>query len=211
MKKLFASLVMIALSQLAFAGDPKAGEAKIATCTACHGADGNSPAPAFPSLAGQHANYTLKQLQDMKKTLAEGGRPVVEMTGMLDPFSDQDLADIAAFYAAQTIKGQTTSADLLELGETVYRGGIPKKQVASCAGCHAPDGRGNRGAGYPLLAGQHAAYIEKQLRAFRLGADEPEAQGARINDGDARTMRDVAANMSDLEIRAVASFIAGLR
>ena len=211
MKKLFASLLMIAVSQLAVAGDPQAGEAKTATCAACHGADGNSPAPAFPSLAGQHANYTLKQLQDMKKSLAEGGRPVPEMAGMLEPFSDQDLADIAAFYAGQTMQGKTTDAELLALGESVYRAGITRKEVASCAGCHAPDGRGNRGAGYPALAGQHAAYIEKQLKAFRLGADEPEARGARVNDGDSRTMRDVAGNMSDLEIRAVASFIAGLR
>lgn len=212
MKKLILSALILAASPWVLAtGDVDAGKAKSATCAACHGADGNSPAGAFPSLAGQHVNYTIKQLKDMKVAKEQGGRPVAEMAAFVPGLSDQDIADLAAFYAAQKPKGNSTKAELLEKGESVYRSGNLAKGVAACTGCHSPDGKGNKGAAYPLLAGQHADYIEKQLRAFRTGAEEPNAGNARINDGDTRIMRDIAANMSDLEIRAVASFIAGLR
>lgn len=212
MKKLILSALMVVASPLVLAaGNVDAGKAKSAVCAACHGADGNSPAGAFPSLAGQHASYTIKQLQDMKTEKASGGRPVAEMVAFVQALTDEDIADLAAFYAAQTSKGNSTKAELLEKGESVYRAGNQKTGVASCTGCHSPDGKGNKGAGYPALAGQHADYIEKQLRAFRTGAEEPAAQNARVNDGDTRIMRDIAAHMSDLEIRAVASFIAGLR
>lgn len=211
MKKLIASVLMMAAAHGVMAGDAAAGKAKTAVCAACHGADGNSAVPNFPSLAGQHASYTLKQLQDMTIDVSAGGRQVPEMTGIVAGLSAQDMADIAAFYAGQKAKGNVTKADLLEKGESVYRAGNESRGVAACTGCHGPDGMGNKGASYPRLAGQHADYIEKQLKAFRLGAEEPKSQGARINDGDNRIMRDIAANMSDLEIRAVASFIAGLR
>lgn len=100
---------------------------------------------------------------------------------------------------------------MAEKGESVYRAGNKDKGLAACTGCHAPDGKGNKGAGFPSLAGQHADYIEKQLRAFRQGSEEPKAQGSRVNDGESSMMRDVASRMSDLEIRAVSSYISGLR
>lgn len=211
MKKLMMSVVLMAATGVVFAeGDAKAGEAKVAVCAACHGAEGNSMAPTFPKLAGQHPKYTAKQLNDMKIDVTKGGRMVVEMAALVSALTDQDINDIAAYYSVQKIQGGAANPELLAKGESVYRAGNKAKGMAACTGCHSPDGSGNNGAGYPALAGQHADYIEKQLKAFRLAAEEPAAQGARMNDGDARIMRDIASRMSDLEIRAVASFISGL-
>lgn len=211
MKKLMMSVLLIAATSVVFAeGDAKAGEGKAAVCAACHGADGNSAAPNFPKIAGQHPKYVSKQLNDMKVDVAKGGRMVVEMAAIVPALTQQDIDDIAAFYAGQKIQGGAANPDLVAKGEKVFRGGNKAKGMAACTGCHSPDGSGNNGAGFPALAGQHPEYIEKQLKAFRLAADEPAAQGARLNDGDARIMRDVASRMSDLEIRAVASFISGL-
>lgn len=204
-------LLMAAAGSVLAEGDAKAGEAKVAVCAACHGADGNSAAPTFPKLAGQHPKYVTKQLNDMKVDPAAGGRLVVPMAAIVPGLTEQDIADIAAFYGAQKIQGGAANPDLVAKGESVFRAGNKAKGMAACTGCHSPDGKGNNGAGYPALAGQHAEYIEAQLKAFRLAAEEPTAQGARMNDGEARIMRDVASRMSDLEIKAVASYISGLR
>ena len=179
--------------------DASRGEGMTTVCVACHGTDGNSPAGAFPSIAGQSANYLLKQMLEIKNDIRE----VPVMEGMLDPLSAQDLADIAAFYAGQEIKGGAARADLVALGETIYRSGIKRKQIAACAGCHSPDGSGVDAAKFPALAGQWPEYTEQQLKAFR--------SGTRHNDGDAGMMRGTAMDMSDEEIAAVASFIYGLR
>lgn len=211
MKKLMLSVLMMALAgAVNAAGDAKAGEAKSAVCAACHGADGNSTMPNFPKLAGQNPKYIAKQLHDMKVDPAAGGRMVVEMAAIVKGLSDQDIEDLAAYFGSKTIKAGAADPDLVAKGESVYRGGNKAKGLAACTGCHGPDGKGNNGAKFPALAGQHAEYIEKQLKAFRLAADEPAAQGARVNDGDTKIMRDVASRLSDLEIKAVASFISGL-
>lgn len=195
-------------SSLALAGgDAAAGQGKTAMCAGCHGADGNSAAPNFPKLAGQGEKYLTKQLQDIKA----GDRPVLEMTGMLNAFSDQDLADIAAFYASKAIQMSGAKEAGLDKGERVYRGGNLDTGVPACTGCHSPAGKGNAPAGYPALGGQFAAYTAKQLRAFRTGAHDPENPAARTNDGESRVMRGVAAQMSDVEIEAVANFLAGLK
>ena len=195
-------------SPLVFAGgDAAAGQGKTAMCAGCHGADGNSAAPNFPKLAGQGEKYLTKQLHDIKS----GERVVPEMTGMLNAFSDQDLADIAAYYASKTIQMAGAKEENLDLGERIYRGGNLETGVPACTGCHSPAGNGNAPAGYPALGGQFAQYTAKQLRAFRTGAHDPENTAARNNDGDAKTMRGVAAHMSDIEIEAVANFIAGLK
>jgi cytochrome c553 len=173
--------------------------AKTAVCTACHGADGNSLAPSFPKLAGQHEKYLLKQMVDIKS----GARNIAQMTGMLDAFNDDDLAEIAAFYAGQAPSRGVAKQELVELGESIYRAGSREKGVAACTGCHSPTGSGNGPAGFPMLSGQHAEYTAATLRAFRLGE--------RHNDGDSRMMRDVAYRLSDQEIDAVASYISGLR
>jgi len=195
-------------SSLAFAGgDAAAGQAKTAMCAGCHGADGNSPAASFPKLAGQGEKYLIKQLGDIKA----GTRKVLEMTGMLNAFSDQDLADIAAFYASKPIQMAGAKEENLERGESLYRGGNMETGVPACTGCHSPSGQGNAPAGYPALGGQFSEYTAKQLRAFRTGAHEPKNEAGRSNDGDTKVMRGVAAHMSDIEIEAVANFIAGLK
>jgi cytochrome c553 len=184
-------------------GDPSAGESQTAVCAACHGADGNSAVPTFPKLAGQGQKYLYKQLIDVR----DGARSIPTMIGQLDGKSNQDLADIAAFYAVQARTGGQTDPQLLALGETVYRSGIPERKVAACTACHSPTGEGNAPAGFPALAGQHAEYISAQLIAYRKGYED---ETGRINDGDTRIMRINAFGLSDKEIEAVSSYASGL-
>ncbi len=129
------------------------------------------------------------------------------MAGQLDNFDDADLADIAAYFASQSITVGQANPDLVAKGEEIYRAGIRSKGVAACSACHSPTGSGNKLAGYPALGGQHADYIDAQLRAFRAAADGLEG---RSNDGETKIMRDVAIRMSDSEIKAVSSYISGL-
>ncbi|MDX2463742.1 MAG: c-type cytochrome [Porticoccus sp.] len=196
------------VSSIAFAGgDAAVGQSKVAMCTGCHGANGNSVLANFPKLAGQGEKYLIKQLKDIKS----GSRKVAEMTGLLNPYSDQDLADIAAYYASKNIQMAGAKEENLDRGESLYRGGNIETGVPACTGCHSPTGQGNAPAGYPAIGGQFAQYTAKQLRAFRTGAHDPKNDTARTNDGDIRVMRGVAAHMSDVEIEAVANFIAGLK
>ena len=186
------------------AGDAEAGQAKAATCVACHGVDGNSAVPTFPKLSGLGHKYLLKQMQDIR----DGRRPVALMAGQVDNMTDQDLYDIAAFYDAQPRTGGTADPDKVSLGRKVYLGGIAERQVPACSGCHSPTGNGNGPAGYPALAGQHADYVAAQLKMFRKGYEDP---AGRTNGGEAKIMRTTAFRMSDMEIEAVASYIAGLQ
>lgn len=197
-KLLISLLVSLGITGLAqAAGDANQGKTKTAVCAACHGADGNSAIANFPKLAGQNEKYLLKQLTDIKS----GNRKVLEMTGLLDALSAQDLADISAYYAKQNTTLGQVPEDALEAGQKLYRTGVAAKGVAACTACHAPTGTGIASAGYPALSGQHAAYIEKQLQAFR--------KGDRANDPGSM-MRDIASKMSDAEIKAVASYVQGL-
>lgn len=206
--KLLAPLMLAALLAapvIAAAQDTKApakpdlakGEAKYtAVCAACHGADGNSGIPANPKLAGQHPQYLVKQLQEFKS----GKRNNAVMTGFAAMLSDDDMKNISAWLAAQKAKpGFAKDKDLVALGERIYRGGIPDRQIAACAGCHSPNGAGIP-AQYPRMSGQHADYTEAQLIAFRAGAR-----------GNSVQMNQVAAKMNDREIKAVSDYIAGLR
>lgn len=204
------SILLVTLTALSLAGfvqaegDASAGKDKTMMCGACHGADGNSAVPSFPKLAGQGEKYLIKQMNDIH----EGRRVVLTMAGVLDNMSQQDIADIAAYYSAQTGTVGQAKADLVELGERIYRAGNSEIGIAACTACHSPTGGGNAPAGFPKLGGQHAEYIEAQLKAFRTGAEEPEK--GRANDGETRIMRDIVSRMSDLEIRAVSSYIQGL-
>jgi cytochrome c553 len=183
----------------AYAGDASAGKEKTAGCVACHSEDGNSLTGANPKLAGQGKKYLLKQLIDIQS----GVREIPLMAGQLDNFNDHDLADIAAYFASQEQALGAANPDLVELGEEIYRNGNHERGIASCFGCHGPAGLGNDPAGYPRLAGQHADYIATQLRSF--------AEGGRVNDGEARTMRGIAERLNENEIKAVSSYIQGLR
>jgi len=212
-KKLLATLLAVGAMSAASvghsAGDASNGESLVTACAACHGSDGNSASPLFPKLAGLGEKYLLKQLQDIKA----GTRSVPEMTGLLDNSSEQDLADMAAYFASKTtqLSGAADSelmlnsgakVSALALGEQVYRAGNAETNVPACTGCHSPSGQGNAPAGYPRLSGQFADYIEKQLKLFR--------SGERANDGETRIMRSVAEHMSDAEIKAVSAYISGL-
>lgn len=184
-------------------GDVSRGKAQLMMCSACHGQDGNSAAPNFPKLAGQGAKYLYKQLVDVR----DGNRNIVQMTGMLNGKSDQDLADMAAFYASQAITGAKADPALVERGKKIYNGGNADTGVAACIACHGPNGKGLAPAGYPRLAGQHADYIAAQLTMYRTGYDDP---AGRTNDGDTKIMRATARGLSDAQIKAVASYASGL-
>ena len=180
------------------AGSAEAGQAKSVTCVACHGTDGNSINPEWPNLAGQHPSYLAKQLRAFR----DGQRENVLMSPMAMGLSDQDIEDLAAYFAAQTLRGGETDPGKLAEGQRVYRAGNLRREVAACAGCHGPAGRGNPTANYPALHGQQATYVAAQLRAYR--------SGARATDPN-QMMRNVAAGLSDEEIDAVASYVHGLR
>jgi len=179
-------------------GDPGAGKTKSATCAACHGADGNSSNGEWPSLAGQHAGYIVAQLQAYKS----GDRANALMTPMAMMLDEQGQEDLAAYYQSQTLKGGTADPATVDAGKRLYRGGNPATGVSACAACHGPNGHGNPGANMPWIAGQHATYIANQLRLY--------AAGERKTDKD-QMMRNIASQMSEAEIAAVASYIQGLR
>ncbi len=180
------------------AGDATAGKAKSATCAACHNPDGNSVNPQYPKLAGQSADYLLKQLQEFKS----GARVNPIMVGMVAPLSPQDMEDLAAFYASQQIARAAADPALAPQGEAIFRGGNLNSGVSACAACHGTTGAGNPAAKFPSLAAQHADYLQAQLKAFR--AME------RSNDAG-QMMRSIAAKMTDPEIKAVSSYVQGLQ
>ena len=180
-------------------GSVESGQAKAATCAACHGIDGNSQNPEWPSIAGQHASYIIKALQSFKN----GDRQNVLMSGMAMPLSDEDMADLAAYFSSQKRAGNVADPDLVAAGERLYRGGNKDTGVSACLACHGPSGQGNPAAVWPVIAGQHAPYSAAQLVAYR--------SKQRSTDGDTQMMRNVAASLTDDEIKAVSSYIQGLR
>ena len=182
------------------AGDANAGQAKAAICAACHGADGNSVVANWPKIAGQHASYLEHQLDLIKN----GARAVPEMAGIVMGFSDQDMADISAYFASQTSKPGLTDEALLASGEGLYRAGNAATDVPACMACHGPAGEGNPLAVYPAVAGQHTAYTEKMLTGFRAGSMWGE------DDAASKIMTQVALRLTDAEIKAVASYMQGL-
>ena len=189
---LAASLVTIG------AGNADSGKDKVATCAACHGQDGNSMVGLWPSLAGQNVNYLVRQLQHIKS----GKRPITEMIGSLDNFAQEDLEDIAAFYASQNNAIGQAASDKVELGRKLYYSGSLEKGVPACTACHSPKGKGNSPAGYPLLSGQQSDYIAKALKNYRTGE--------RNNDESSQMMMAISYKLDDVEIDALSSFINGL-
>ena len=182
------------------AGDADAGQAKTAMCAACHGADGNSLVPMWPKIAGQHAAYLERQLGLIKS----GNRSVPEMAGIVTGLTEQDMADIAAYFSAQAISAGTADEALLATGERLYRAGNSDTDIPACMSCHGPVGEGNPLAGYPALAGQHAVYAEKMLKGFRSGQVWGE------DDSNSTIMTQVTLRLTDDEIKAVASYMQGL-
>ncbi len=209
MKRIMALAAMLSAVAAVAAEAPFKGDAAKAqgmvnqVCAACHAADGNSQIAVNPKLAGQIPEYLYKELTNFKPAAgkkAERDNPV--MAGMVASLSPEDMRNLAAYFAGQTAKpGTAKSKDLVALGQKIYRGGIVGKSVAACASCHGPSGAGMP-AQYPRLSGQHAEYVESQLKAFRTGE--------RANDANS-AMRGVAGKLSDREIQAVSDYIAGLR
>ena len=194
----------LALAQARPKADPSLAQKLVdQVCASCHAADGNSTLAVNPVLAGQHADYTLKQLMNFRSLDDKPAERInAVMAGMVASLSAGDMRNLAAYFEAQKRKPRVArNPDLARIGQAIYRGGILAKNVAACAGCHGPNGTGMP-AQFPRLAGQFPEYTTAQLRAFR--------SGERANDPN-RMMRAVAEKLSDREIAALAEYIAGLR
>lgn len=193
--------LVMALAKAAPALQPDLAQGKKlaeTVCASCHTVDGNSAAPIYPIIAGQHVEYLQKQLQEFKL----GKRVDNVMRPWALTLSDQDIIDVSTYYASQTLKPRAaTNQELVDKGEKIYRGGILEKHVPACAACHSPTGSGIA-AQYPQLGSQHAGYTEAQLQAFK--------KASRTND-PISMMRTIAGRLSDDEIKAVAEYISGLR
>lgn len=203
---LIASLLPVLLLASAAGANPlvegsqEAGQAKSVTCAACHGPQGKSVNPQWPSLAGQNARYLVEQLEAFKA----GTRSDVLMTAQAMALSEQDMRNLAVYYAAQAPDPRVVANPAtVAKGAALYRGGDQENKVAACTACHGPTGQGNPAAAYPMLKGQHAAYLATQLRAY--------ASGARKSDGQSRIMREIASRMREDDIVALASYIQGLK
>ena len=189
-----------ALAESLVDGSVDAGKTKSITCTACHGAEGNSVNPVWPNIAGQNAPYIVTQLHAFKTGTRKD--PLMAPQAML--LSDQDILDLAVYF--ESLPGAVQSVadpSKVDKGEALYRGGDSAEGVAACLACHGPTGRGNPAAKYPSLQGQHATYTAKQLHDY--------ASGARTSDGTTKIMRDIASRLSDDDIDALASYVQGLR
>lgn len=203
-------------------GDIETGKTKSAVCAACHGADGSGINPDWPRLAGQGQAYLLKQLQQFKS----GERKDMVMAPQAAILSEQDMADLAAYFASQkpkydivgTAATEAMTEELLDKGQALYRGGDIKRGITACSACHGPAGRGVEPSLYPAISGQYAKYVAKQLRDFRLGANiheqasttKPETLVYREND-NSRMMRDNAVKLTDKDIEALANYVQGLQ
>ncbi|OXX37042.1 cytochrome c4 [Vibrio sp. V09_P4A23P171] len=204
MKKLALILSLLASCSVWAQGSIEAGKAKSQTCVACHSADGNSLLTIYPKIAGQHEKYIEKQLHDLKLGMTSGGKqgrydPV--MSAMAMPLSDEDIADLAAYFASQTISANSTPEDVAVKGKALYSAGDAERGLTACIACHGPRGNGTELSGFPKISGQHADYIKAQLQKFR--------DGARNNDMNAM-MRDVAKKLSDTDIEILSKYVGGL-
>jgi cytochrome c553 len=174
------------------------GKGKAMACTACHGIDGNSTLnPEWPNLAGQHATYSVAQLQAFKS----GTRKNPNMNGMAASLSETDMAEIAAYFASQPLTIASVDVADTTLGATLYRGGNKATDVPACMACHGPNGAGNPGASYPALRGQHAQYTILQLQAYKSGERSTDPK---------EIMRTIAARLTAAEIASVAKYLEGL-
>jgi cytochrome c553 len=181
-------------------GSADAGKARALTCTACHGAEGNSASPLWPNIAGQNAPYLLAQMMAFK----DGSRVDPLMSSQAMILTDENMANLAVYFESLPAAAQSIADEsLLNRGEALYRGGNKGNEASACLACHGPTGRGNPAANYPALQGQHAAYTAKQLHAY--------ADGDRSTDGKTHMMQDIAANLDKDDIAALSSYVQGLK
>jgi cytochrome c553 len=196
--RIFLGVIALSFNSLVGAAEPDVSTLTL-PCVACHGMDGAASLPGSANLGGQNPRYLLRQLELIKS----GARSVPLMAGQLNHLNSEQLAQLAEHFAAlPPTRGQAEEATL-EVGESIYRAGIAAKGVAACIACHAPGGEGNSPAGYPHVSGQPVDYVVAQLTAYR--------EGERTTDDEyGAMMRDVAANLNDREIKAVANYLHGL-
>jgi cytochrome c553 len=180
-------------------GDVAAGQAKAAVCGACHGMDGNSAVAMYPKLAGQSEAYIARQLADFKAGVRQN--PI--MMGMAAPLSPQDMHDLGAYFASKTVTPGVADQALVEHGQTLFRQGDATRGIPACMACHSIDGRGNPGASYPQLTGQHAQYVQTTLKAWHDGT-------VWGKDARAQIMPAIAKQLDDKDIAALASYLEGL-
>jgi cytochrome c553 len=199
----------IAAAEDALQGSADAGATKAAVCTACHGVNGNSSNPEWPVLAGQNAAYIREQLSMFKarKRINEIMYPIVAQ------MSDQDFADVAAFFAAQTPAGLEADPSYWKAGEALYRSGDTARNIPACTACHGPAGQGNAGAGYPALRAQHSVYTVKQLQDYLTKNRYRDPSDAAIinQTRNSSMMTTIAARLTPEDIRNLASYLQGLR
>lgn len=204
MKKLALIFTLFATCSVWAQGDIEAGKAKSQACAACHGADGNSVVATYPKLAGQHEKYIVKQLKDLKLGASSGGkqgRYDPAMSAMALPLSDQDMADIAAYYASVPTSENSTPENVVELGQELYLSGSSERGIAACVACHGPRGNGTSLSGFPKISGQHADYVKAQLQKF--------ASADRNNDLNGM-MHDIAKKLTEDEMDVLAKYVGGL-
>ncbi|MEZ8102381.1 c-type cytochrome [Vibrio bivalvicida] len=204
MKKLALILSLLASCSVWAQGNIEAGKAKSQTCVACHGADGNSQLAMYPKIAGQHAKYIEKQLKEFKLGMTSNGKqgrmdPV--MSGMAMPLSEEDMKDLAAYYASLPISHNTTPENVVDTGKVLYTSGDAERGLTACIACHGPRGDGTELSGFPKISGQHADYIKAQLVKFR--------DGSRGNDMN-EMMRDIAKKLTDEDIDTLSKYFGGL-
>ena len=197
---LWSALLLISFN--AKAGDAEKGQALSMTCAACHGMDGNSANPVWPSLAGQHKEYLERQL----KMYRSGERENALMAPMAAGLSDENIADLSAYFSSQKLTMKAANPETVELGKQIYQGGAKDRSIPACMSCHGPTGQGNPLSGYPVLANQHAAYTALQLRAYKAGR-----KMKNNDDVNGQVMAEVAQYLSEAEIDAVASYLQGLK
>lgn len=171
---------------------------RLQVCAACHNADGNSTIAENPRLAGLDAGYLARQLADFKS----GGRQNPIMAGIVAGLSEQEYKPLAVHFSKQKPApgAGATDPNLLARGKEIFDEGIVGSAVPACSGCHNEDGSGTDK--YPRITGQHAPYVVQQLTNFK--------SGARANDAKA-VMQAVARRMNEMEIRAVAEYVATLK
>lgn len=208
--KHFVLVAVLSVAPVAFAqdakpdpftgGDAQAGAGKAAVCGACHGPGGNSSNPEWPKLAGQHAAYVYHELVELKS----GTRKAPVMGAQAANLSDQDMRDLAAYFAAQKPVPGVASPDAVPVAQKLFRGGDAQRQLPACSACHGPQGAGNAAAKYPRIGGQHAKYAATMLRNYRAQAGAPNL------DPEAAIMAAIASKLTDAEIEALASYVNGL-
>jgi cytochrome c553 len=193
-------------------GNSEAATEKNAVCGGCHGPDGNSLVPDFPSLAGQSATYLYLQL----RAFQTGSRPSDIMQPQVESLSDQDLKDLAAYYASLSPKAtsEPSSQADFDAGRALYVRGDATRGIPPCQGCHGVAAEGVRSAEqrpgrpatawhtYPTLAGQQAGYVVAQLKAYQ--------SGARVDSTNGRIMQVVAQALDENAMQQIAAYVSQL-